>query len=129
MKNVDKTFLLILRCILFISIIVSLIFYFTTRKNIQKSTSIVYTVNRQSRSNWRGTAYRLSINYANKEQTITISRATSDSIEKGKLPLLYYNGTFDTAVYDFHLEFSLRIAIVFTILLCISLLLKPKIKN
>jgi hypothetical protein len=127
MTKATKTTLLIFRSILCIAVVLSLVFYFTTQSSINESKPITYTVKGESQSNWRGTVYKLSISYANRDHTIPVSRATSDSIDNDRLPLLYYNNMFDTVVYDYHLSLSLRVAFVIAILFSISFLIKPQI--
>lgn len=129
MKYSTKITLLIFHSIFCIAFVISFVFYFTTSKSIKGSKPITYTVREQSQSRWRGAVYKLSISHAGREHTISVSRATSDSIDNGRLPSLYYNKTFDTVVYEYHLSLSLRVAFVIIVLFLLSLLIKPKIKK
>jgi hypothetical protein len=126
MEKSIRTALLLFCTILILSALLSLTCYFTTQNRIEKSNPNTYTVVGQNQSNWRGTVYKLSINYDNQVRSIPISRATSDSVDAGNFPELYYNKTFDAVVYEYHLELSIRVFVVLSVLFLILFLIKQQ---
>lgn len=116
MKFSKKTTILILLSIYSVFMGYLLFNFITINKAINATNAIRYKVLENKTSYWRGTSYRISIEYDSEIYNTSISRAMYDSIELGLKPILYYNQDLDSIANNY--EKSL----VFKLMLVVSLL-------
>lgn len=111
-KRVFRIFQIILGVLAF----VSLYLRYDFKTTIEKKAPVEYQFKSQSSSFWRGTNYKLSIVYNDINYLVSISRATSDSIDAGRVPVLYYNKLTSSIIYEYHVSLALKAFLIFCIL-------------
>jgi len=115
-----KIMLRLARITLIVCIIVCLTLYISYKQTIEKKEPIEYSLVNQTESYWRGTNYKMYIVYNRKKYLVSISRKTSDSIDVGKMPKLYYNEFTTSIVNDYHKSTALKVLSVLFILFSLS---------
>lgn len=92
------------------------------RDTVKNTAPIDYRLVNQTQTFWRGSRYAINVLYNGRFHEVSVSRATSDSIDAGHKPLLYYNKLTSSIIYDYHVSLAIRVMVVVVVLLLLSLM-------
>lgn len=92
------------------------------RNTVKNTAPIDYRLVNQTQTFWRGSRYAINVLYNGRFHEVSVSRATSDSIDAGHMPLLYYNRLTSSIIYDYHVSLAIRVMVVVVVLSLLTLM-------
>jgi hypothetical protein len=126
MTNAYKKMLSFARITLVVCLIISVTLYFSYKRTIENEKPIAYSLVNQTQTFWRGTKYKLEVIYDGRKHVVSITRETSDAIDKGIMPNLYYHKLTSSVISTYHESTPLKLISVLGILFLLSFLLKAR---
>ncbi len=117
---------LLARIAIVVCMFICLCKYVSYKLTIGKEKPIEYSMIKQTQTFWRGTNYKMLVDYNTERQLVSITRKMSDSIDIGEMPKLYYNEFTSSIISSYHPAMALNVLMVLVILFLLSFFITKK---